>query len=201
MSLARLCGEDGTPGHSGVPYIAADAARRAAFAERIGAANGERLRTGIAWAGNPSHPNDRRRSIALDAFAPLAAVDGVAWYSLQHGARADDPAPAGLALTRFDGAIGDMSDTAAIIAQLDLVISADTAVAHLAGAMGVPVWLLLPWRPDWRWSPVANGTPWYPATRLFHAAEPGWTNVLAAAAGALATLVATRGLPAAEGSS
>ena len=73
MSLARLCGEDGTPGRSGVPYIGADAARCSAFAERIGATDGKRLRTGIAWAGNPSHPNDRRRTIALDAFAPFAA--------------------------------------------------------------------------------------------------------------------------------
>ena len=191
MSLARLCGEDGAPGHSGVPYIAADAARRAAFAERIGATSAKRLRAGIAWAGNPSHPNDRRRSIPLEAFAPFAAVADVAWYSLQYGPRADDPAPNGLALTRFGDAIAGMADTAAAIAQLDLVISADTSVAHLAGAMGVPVWLLLPWRPDWRWSPTATDTPWYPSMRLFHAAEPGWTNVLDATATALAALVAS----------
>jgi ADP-heptose:LPS heptosyltransferase len=74
-------------------------------------------------------------------------------------------------------AIGDMADTAAIVAQLDLVISADTAVAHLAGAMGIPVWLLVPWRPDWRWSPVGGRTPWYPSMRLFHAGEPTWSTV------------------------
>ena len=123
-------------------------------------------------------------------------MDDVAWYSLQYGPRGDDPAPEGLALTRFGDAIGDMSDTAAVVAQLDLVISADTSVAHLAGAMGIPVWLLLPWRPDWRWSPAASDTPWYPSMRLFHAAEPAWTNVLNAAAASLATLVASLGLDA-----
>jgi len=78
-----------------------------------------------------------------------------------------------------------MADTAAIVAQLDLVISADTSVAHLAGALGVPVWLVLPWRPDWRWSPTASTTPWYPTMRLFHAGEPSFSTVLAAVAEAL----------------
>jgi hypothetical protein len=195
MTLARLCDEDGAPGHSGVPYIAADATRRAAFTERISAPRGARLRAGIGWAGNPAHPNDRRRSIPLEAFAPFAAIEGVAWYSLQFGEHAGDPAPEGFALTRFGDAIAGMSDTAAIVAQLDLVISVDTGVAHLAGAMGIPTWLLLPWRPDWRWSPAANDTPWYPSMRLFHAAEPGWTNVLSAVTDALAALVTSKGPP------
>ena len=193
MSLARLCGEDGASGDSGVPYIAADPVRVEQWGQRIGPRDG-RLRVGFAWAGSPQHQNDRRRSIPLAAFAPFAAVAGVHAFSLQYGPRAADEPPAGLALTRFGDSIADMSDTAAVVAQLDLVISADTAVAHLAGALGVPVWLLLPWRPDWRWSPSATDTPWYPAMRLFHAREPTWERVLNEAAGALSALAAG-GLP------
>ena len=184
MTLARLCGEDGTAGHSGVPYLAADAARTSTWATRLHAPDGFR-RIGIAWAGNPAHENDRRRSIPLDAFAPLAVIPGVQWFSLQYGPRADDAPPPGLVPQRLDGAIHDLSDTAAIMTNLDLVISADTAVAHLAGALGVPVWLLLPWRPDWRWQPGASATPWYPSMRLFHAAEPGWAGVMGEVASAL----------------
>jgi tetratricopeptide (TPR) repeat protein len=192
MSLPRMCGEDGTPGNSGVPYISPGAEHAARWTTRFGSRNG-RLRAGIAWAGNPSHPNDPRRSIPLAALAPFGSVPGVDWFSLQYGARANDAAPPGLALTRFHDDIGDMSDTAAIVAQLDLVISADTSIAHLAGAMGVPVWLLLPWRPDWRWSPSAADTPWYPTMRLFHAGEPRWDRAIEEAAAALRILVASNG--------
>lgn len=184
ISLARLCGEDGAPGRSGVPYLTAEAERKAVWAARLTVGEGDR-RVGIAWAGNPAHDNDRRRSIPLDAFAPLAATPNVRWFSLQYGARANDPEPPGLTLTRFGDDIRDMADTAAIIANLDLVISADTSVAHLAGALGIPVWLVLPWRPDWRWSPTANDTPWYPTMRLFHAGEPAWSTVMAAVARAM----------------
>jgi hypothetical protein len=184
MTLARLCGEEGTPGTSGLPYLVADAARRRRWATRLAGPAGVR-RVGIAWAGNPLHENDRRRSIPLAAFAPLATVPNVQYVALQVGARAADPAPPDLALLRPAEAIRDMADTAAIVAQLDLVISADTSVAHLAGALGVPVWLVLPWRPDWRWSPTASTTPWYPTMRLFHAGEPSFSTVLAAVAEAL----------------
>jgi hypothetical protein len=189
MTLARLCGEDGTPGHSGVPYIVADDERKRVWAARLAPRDG-RLRAGIVWAGNPEHPNDRRRSIPFDAFAALADVANVDWYSLQHGPHASDPAPPGLDLTRLGEGVTDMSDTAAIVAQLDLVISIDTGVAHLAGAMGVPVWLLLPWRPDWRWSPAATETPWYPTMRLFHAGAQSWPALMPDVARALRGLIA-----------
>jgi hypothetical protein len=185
-ALPRLCNEDGTPGRSGVPYLRAPVARVAAWSERLGARDGRR-RIGIVWAGNPAHPNDRRRSIPLERLAPLAALGGVHWISLQAGVRAGDAAPPGLELTRFDaGAFASLADTAALIAHLDLVIAVDTAVAHLAGALDVPVWLVLPWRPDWRWSPVAATTPWYPSMRLFHADDPTWDAPLAALTAALA---------------
>lgn len=192
MSLARLCNENGMPGNFGVPYLTADAVRAAIWGERIGGRRAA-LRAGIAWAGNPSHQNDRRRSIPLAAFAPFAGLPNIEWVSLQHGARAEEAAPPGLALTRLGESIRDMSDTAAVIAHLDLVITVDSAVAHLAGAMGVPVWLLLPWRPDWRWSPSAGETFWYPSMRLFHAAEPTWWRILDEAAVALRALVAGKG--------
>jgi tetratricopeptide (TPR) repeat protein len=174
MSLARLCGEDGTLGTARVPYLHAAPERLAYWAERLPERSAAR-RIGLAWAGNPFHPNDRRRSIPLSALAPLGATPGVRWISLQYGPRANDPAPPGLELVRFGDAIRDMSDTAAIVAQLDLVISVDTGVAHLAGALGVPVWLLLPWRTEWRWPAAARETPWYPSMRLFHASEPSWS--------------------------
>lgn len=186
MTLPRLCGEDGRPGHSRVPYLRADAARTARWAPRLAAPPGVR-RVGLVWAGNPRHENDRRRSIPLAAFAPLAGVPNVRYLALQVGPRANDAAPDGLALTRLADEIGDMADTAAIVAQLDLVIAADTSVAHLAGALGVPVWLVLPWRPDWRWSPSASDTPWYPTMRLFHAAEPDIASVVPTVAAALRT--------------
>jgi hypothetical protein len=178
MTLARLCGEDGFPGRTSVPYLRADPARMAAWAQRLPARDGK-LRAGLVWAGNPRHPNDRRRSIPLTACAPLGAVPGVRWFSLQVGPRAADPAPPGLALTDLGAEFRDLSDTAAVVAQLDLVVTADTAVAHLAGALGVPVWLLLPWRPDWRWTPGARETPWYPSMRLFHAGAASWPEVIA----------------------
>ena len=191
MTLARLCGEDGAYGNAGVPYIVAPGARKEACAARFPERNGN-SRAGIVWAGNPMHPNDRRRSIPLDAFEPLAKISGVEWYSLQYGPRASDPAPPGFELRRFGEAMADMSDTAAIVAQLDLVITIDTGVAHLAGAMGVPVWLLLPWRPDWRWSPTASGTPWYPTMRLFHAGEQSWPALMPTVADALTAHVASQ---------
>jgi tetratricopeptide (TPR) repeat protein len=185
MTLARLCGEDGRPGRSTVPYITAPAARTREWGSRFAPRNGDR-RVGLVWAGNPLHDNDRRRSIPLDAFAPFAHAPHIQWFALQYGPHAGDPAPAGLSLTRFGNDIRDMADTAAIVANLDLVICADTGVAHLAGAMGMPVWLILPWRPDWRWSPSAADTPWYPTMRLFHAAEPSWAAVMTEVARALA---------------
>lgn len=178
MTLGRLCGEDGTPGHSGVPYLRAGPLRGERWAQRLPARDGGR-RVGLAWAGNPAHPNDRRRSLPLAAFAPLGAVPGVRWFSLQVGPRSADPAPPGLSLARFGEELGDLADTAALIGELDLVVCADTAVAHLAGALGRPVWLLLPWRPDWRWSRASRATPWYPSMRLFHANGPEWTEVIA----------------------
>ena len=147
-----------------------------------------RLRVGLAWKGNAQFENDDARSLAaLDALAPLGAVEGIAFFSLQKGAGEDETCAA-LPLVAGGAALADMADTAALIANLDLVISVDTAVAHLAGALGKPCWLLLPdYLPDWRWLAGRLDSPWYPAMRLFR--QPsigGWQPLIGQVADALA---------------
>ncbi len=146
---------------------------------------------GIVWAGNPTHINDRRRALPGSALAALAAVPGVAWVSLQTGPRS---AEAGTVLGIADNAtdLTDFAATATMIAGLDLVIACDTAVAHLAAAMGKPVWIMLPHAPDWRWMHSRDESPWYGSARLFRQPAAGdWASVTAAVAGALAEWRAT----------
>jgi len=139
------------------------------------------LKVGLVWRGNPQHPNDRQRSIPLTSLTPLFGVPGVALYNLQV---APTPQFAGEAnsqpaLIPFDGLLRDFADTASVVAQLDLVISADTSTAHLAGALGRPAWVLLPFAPDWRWLLEREDTPWYPTLRLFRQSAPGdWSAVI-----------------------
>jgi len=139
------------------------------------------LKVALVWAGNHLHKKDRNRSIALSQFAPLAAVEGLQFYSLQKGepaAQAANP-PAGMRLIDWTNELVDFSDTAALIAHLDLVISVDTAVAHLAGAMGKPVCLLIPFMSDWRWLRNRDDSPWYPTMRLFRQSTAGdWAGVI-----------------------
>ncbi len=138
-------------------------------------------RIGIAWAGAPEHHNDRNRSIPFAAFAPLAALERVTLISLQKGpARSEMFGYAG-ASPLFDAGrrLRDFMRTAEVIAALDLVVTADTSVAHVAGAMGKPVWILLPYAPDWRWLLGRDDSPWYPSARLFRQSSPGdWTGVI-----------------------
>lgn len=175
MSLPRLLGETGSP-EGNAPYLRVPAEHMARW--RSPASVDGALRVGLVWAGNPFHPLDRWRSLSLTDCAPLREVRGVRWTSLQVGPRADEAAGSGHWLERCDGAIADFADTAAIIAQLDLVIAVDTAVAHLAGALGAPVWLLLRPRPDWRWLRKEELTPWYRSMRLFHARRRAWSGVI-----------------------
>jgi Tfp pilus assembly protein PilF len=150
-----------------VPYLAAPADAVARWAARLDQ-EGPGLRIGIAWAGRPTHKNDRNRSTTLAAFAPLAAPDRL-FVALQKGpaaAQADNP-PAGMRVLKLDPEISDFSDTAAIMANLDLVISVDTAIVHLAGALARPVWVMLPYPPEWRWLEGRQDSPWYPTMRLF----------------------------------
>jgi Flp pilus assembly protein TadD len=179
--LPRLHGTtlDTIPGK--VPYLHADPARTAAWRARLQDLLQPGIRhIGIVWAGRPTHNNDLNRSMGLSAFAPIAALDGISLVSLQKG-----PAQSAIAdyfecapLLNLGAEIADFVDTMAIIETLDLVVTVDTAVAHLAGAMGKPVWILLPYAPDWRWLLERSDSPWYPTARLFRQPSPGdWISV------------------------
>jgi Flp pilus assembly protein TadD len=178
-----------------VPYVSADPQLAARWRGRIDAED-RRLIVGLAWAGMPTHINDRERSIRLAAMAPLADVSGVRFFSLQKGAgakQAKSP-PAGMDLTDWSGELTDFADTAALIAALDLVICVDTAVAHLAGALAQPTWVLLPYVPDWRWLLDRNDSPWYPTMRLFRQPKIGdWQTPINEIALALRGLVSQGG--------
>jgi Flp pilus assembly protein TadD len=142
------------------------------------------FKVGIVWQGNPDYKRDQQRSIPLAHFTRLAGVEGVQFFSLQkqHGLE-QVPAVAGrLTLGdlggRLDEASGPFSDTAAVLKNLDLVITCDTSIAHLAGALAVPVWVALPYAPDWRWMLGREDSPWYPTLRLFRQPAPGdWATV------------------------
>jgi Tfp pilus assembly protein PilF len=171
-----------------VPYLSADTELSAAWTARL--AGSARLKVGIAWAGNPRHHNDRNRSIPSPLFAPLARAKGIAFHSLQKRIGAADHvlAPTVLNLIDHSADLNDFADTAALIASLDLVISVDTAVAHLTGAMGKPTWLLLPYAPDWRWLLHRENSPWYPTMRLFRQKRLGdWKEVIERVLAALQT--------------
>ena len=153
------------------------------------------LRCGIVWAGNPGHPNDRRRSLAFGDLAPLWALEGVRWHSLQVGSRSADlaEAPAGR-ITDLAPDLTDFAETAAAIMQLDVVVTPDTAVAHLAGSLGRPALVMLSFATDWRWIRGRDSSPWYPGMRLFRqTARSDWQPVIAAVAAALAAMVEANG--------
>jgi tetratricopeptide (TPR) repeat protein len=142
---------------------------------------GTRLAVGIVWAGRPQHTNDQNRSIGLDQFLTLCDLPGLTLYSLQKGARANDIAEIGAkALVRdLSPQLQDFADTARLLAQLDLVITIDSAVAHLAGALGRPAFVLVPFTPDWRWLGGREDSPWYPSLRLFRQPAPrDWKSVM-----------------------
>jgi len=176
-----------------VPYFQADAARQASWARRLEAAGASpQLKVGIAWSGNPKHANDRARSVALDSFRGLE-VAGCRYVTLQPEVRESDRRALqawGDAL-HFGEELHDFADTAALVQSLDLVISVDTSVAHLAGALGRPVWILLPHCPDWRWMLGRSDSPWYPTARLFRQPRTGdWAAVIETVRAELAGLVA-----------
>lgn len=152
---------------------------------------GPGVKVGLVWAGNPDHPNDALRSAPLAAFAPLMEAPGVLFFSLQKGPAAAQRAALGLedVICDLAGEIADWGDAAAAIAKLDLLISVDTAPAHLAGAMGRPVWAVLPASPDWRWAARGATTPWYPSMRLYRqTTERDWSAPMATMARDLAAM-------------
>jgi hypothetical protein len=195
-SLPGVFGTDLANMPAGVPYLHADPVRQGWWRARLDDLLGPTaLRVGLVWAGRPSHANDRRRSLRLEQLAPLTAVPGARFVSLQPKPGALDAiTPAAAGLVDLAPELTDFGETAAAVAALDLVVMVDSSVAHLAGALGRPVWVLLPKPADWRWLRDRTDSPWYPTMRLFRQPEPGaWDAPIAAAASALRTLVAARG--------
>lgn len=170
---------------AGIPYLQADDAYVAKWRPALAALPGRRV--ALAWAGHARHANDRNRSIDLKLLQPLFACEGVSFVSVQHELRDGDAAwLAGSGITDLGSQIVDMSDTAAILALVDLTISVDTAVVHLAGAMGHEAWVMLPFSPDWRWTLTNERSPWYPQLRLFRQRAVGaWPEVITAVRDAL----------------
>ena len=184
LSLPHLLGTTLDTVPAKVPYLSAQQADMGRWAEKVRADDGVR-KVGLVWAGNPGHTNDRLRSIPLELVKPLSAVPRVTFYSLQKGAAFAEVEEWGM--TDFTAELNDFADTAAVIANLDLVIAVDTSVAHLAGALGKPVWILLSHVPDWRWLLNRDDSPWYPTARLFRQkTRADWSPVIAAVASALA---------------
>lgn len=198
LSIPFFLGLDSDAVPARIPYLRSLQERRAHWAARLpqGA-----VRVGLAWRGNANHSNDAYRSLpSLSALAPLWLVRGIHFVSLQKGAGEEEAAnpPPGQALTNLGGSVQDFADTAAIVDQLDLIISVDTAVAHLAGALGKTCWVLLPhYKTDWRWGRQASDTPWYPAKmRLFRqACDEDWKTVVTRVATALSELASTESRP------
>ena len=191
LSLPRLVGTKADAIPATVPYITIGEAQRAAARATLARSSAPR-RVGLVWSGNPSHSNDRNRSIALAALLPLLDVPGIAWFSLQQGERA-----AQIAQTRGAEALtplpahSTLSDTAALVAELDLVVTVDTSIAHLAGALARPVWILLPFAPDWRWQLGRDDNPWYPTARLFRQPRArDWPSVVSRVVAELRTWTA-----------
>jgi hypothetical protein len=157
-----------------VPYLKAAPEKAARWGEILHQRISQKLfRVGVAWAGAPGLAMDAKRSMAVEQLAPLFAMQGVQWVSLQKSQLAS------AALLDFTAELTDFDETAALISQLDLVIAVDTAVVHLAGAMGKPVWLLNRFETEWRWLLDRTDSPWYPTVRIFRQAQSDvWTDVI-----------------------
>ena len=182
-----------------VPYLAAEPALRDRWAKRIGP---DGFRIGVVWQGNPDPEADRARSMPLAAFAPLARISGVRLISLQKGAGEEQltSRPRSMRVETlgvdFDAGADAFVDTAATMTCLDLVVSCDTSVAHLAGALAIPVWVALKKDAEWRWLTERADSPWYPTMRLFRQLHRGvWSDVFEAMADELAQLVERRAAP------
>jgi tetratricopeptide (TPR) repeat protein len=189
-SLPLAMGTDFASVPAPIPYLSADDNALAKWSARLDAL--KRPRVALAWAGNASHYNDRNRSIPFAQLAPLLSLPA-SFVSMQRDLRGDEAErlAAQPRVTHLGGELENFTDTAAVMALCDLVISADTAVAHLAGAMDRPLWILIPFAPDWRWTLEGDISRWYPAARLFRQSALGdWDGVIARVAGELAGFIA-----------
>jgi Glycosyltransferase family 9 (heptosyltransferase) len=197
LSLPRVFGTLLETIPAAMSYLHAEADRVGLWTETLGSGG---FKVGIVWQGNPVFKNDRRRSVPIENFAPLAAIPGVRLISLQaiHGLDQLTRLPAGMAVETLGAKVTDnpegLDEIAAVMANLDLVVTSDTAAAHLAGALGRPAWVALSHDPDWRWLRDRADSPWYPSMRLFRQQRPGdWPGVFAKITAALRDLVAESG--------
>lgn len=203
MSLPRLLGISLAAVSTGASYLSADLQLIESWRQRL--PGPETFKVGIAWQGNPTYREDRRRSFPLLRFAPLAALAGVQLFSLQkgHGIEQVQAAADRVSVTvlgeNLDEAAGTFMDTAAIMKNLDLVVTSDTSIAHLAGGLGVPVWVAIPFACDWRWLEEREDCPWYPTMRLFRQPAPGnWEAVFERMAATLRQVLTHRQLSGAQ---
>jgi hypothetical protein len=186
LSLAGLSGVFGPV----PPYIGADPERIEAWRLRL---DGPGIKIGLAWRGNPDHPADQRRSYGLEPLKHVLECEGVRFVSLQVGAPEDYPPPQ---VENFAHRLTDFSETAAVVSYLDLVITPDTALAHLCGAMNKPCWVGLRTGGDWRWGDNGSTTPWYPSLKLFRQERMhDWTAPMASMTLALRALLEMRIAP------
>ena len=189
LPLAVKTGPDSVP--ADIPYLSAEDARLAKWRPVLAALPGKRV--ALTWAGNPAHANDRNRSLDPKLLEPLLALDGISFVSLQRDLRDGDAAwLARQPNVRHVGhEIADLADSAAVLALCDLTIAVDTALVHLAGAMGRPVWVMLAFAPDWRWESASGSSLWYAQARLFRQAALGdWNGVVARLGDALTRFLA-----------
>jgi tetratricopeptide (TPR) repeat protein len=191
MSLPMVFGTEIKTVPGTVSYLSADPADVLRWQKQF-ADQPDAYRVGLVWAGQSTHQKDRHRSLSLHSFAGLSLLPGVRFYSLQVGdsaGQAKSP-PQGMELVDWTSGLNDFADTAAMISQLDLVISVDTAVCHLAGALGKPVWVLVAFQPDWRWLLDRDDSPWYPTAKLFRQPSPqDWGPPLSKIAAELAAIL------------
>jgi FkbM family methyltransferase len=179
MSLPHVFGTDLSSIPADIPYLYAEPARVKRWEKRV-AADGS-LKVGLVWGGDPAHTRDQYRSMSLRTLAPIWDLEGLRFYSLQKGSAAAEleTLPKGMAITDLGAHLENFSDSAAVISQLDLMVCVDTAPAHLAGALGKPVWLMLPRPADFRWLEERDDSPWYPTMRLFRQKQFGtWDELI-----------------------
>jgi tetratricopeptide (TPR) repeat protein len=184
-----------------VPYLFADPGLAEHWRQELGGTAGFKI--GIAWRGSPIHHNDHARSLPLSCFEPLAGLPGACFFSLQKGAGAEELQAVRdrFPVRELGSRLEDFMDTAAVLRNLDLVIACDTAVAHLAGALGTAVWVALPFIPDWRWLLDRSDTPWYPTMRLFRQDRRGdWQGVFRRIEAAIGEHMTSQGMPSNEDS-
>ena len=176
LSLPKLFGTTIEKISSDTPYLKTNINKMKHWNDELAV---EYLKVGIVWAGNPNHSRDKMRSVSLNSFEKIASINSLRLFSLQKGEAAKEINEVNFNIRDLSSlGMNDFSDTAAVISNLDLVITVDTSVAHLAGALGKETWLLLPYFPDWRWMLERTDTPWYPSLKLFRQPNPGdWETV------------------------